>query len=49
MKSRADQNRKAGPESDLLTEDYGFLPLMQSSNEDRELLALSVRRSSGVA
>lgn len=27
---------KAGPESDLLTEDYGFLPLMQSSKEDRE-------------
>lgn len=27
---------KAGPESNLLTEDYGFLPLMQSSKQDRE-------------
>lgn len=27
---------KAGPDSTLLTENYGYLPLMQSSKEDRE-------------
>lgn len=26
----------AGPESTLLTDDYGFLPLMQSSSQDRQ-------------
>lgn len=35
----ADCSVKAGPESTLLTENYGFLPLMQSSKEDREFRA----------